>query len=312
MTNRRRSQTVKGLSLSAFVGVLLALPLTSQSAPRSRLQLIERTALSLPWRPAGVSAAGGAVFVWSAEFPMVYVYDGGTVDSVFHGDLLNPLALAPVRAGQELRILRGDATSWVTLSRSGALLGRVPIRGVSALARFQAAIATSSGWGVLGRDSIGVNRLFQVAHNGRSHEVIRGGFEGIPPAGLAFMGGEFVLLGWPSPFEAVWISGGRLSAPFRLVPDSALREFERQGPQDGLWIPVTVVALDGGFLMTFADLRSNRRLLVTSGARLTFRRATLIDGRLAFVASDPGSQRLWAVRALDVPELVSYEWRWCP
>jgi len=142
---------------------------------------------------------------------------------------------------------------------------------------------------------------------------MRNVFQGKPSgSGLAIVDGRLLVLGWPSPFEAVWEPYDAGSAPLRLIPEGVLRDVGNPKHGDGLWIPLGVVPLGEGFVITFADMRSDRRIVAVYGPHLAFLRASLMRGQFAFVAGDPQRRQLWAVRVLDSAEITKYEWSWVP
>ena len=61
---------------------------------------------------------------------------------------------------------------------------------------------------------------------------------------------------------------------------------------------------------TFADPRSDRRLLVTYDVNGSLRRAQEIDVPIGAVYSLPSERRLLLLRRTDTQELVIYEWSW--
>lgn len=306
-------QTVWRLGFWLVAGQLVLVPHEMLATSQASLQLTEQKTLSLPWRPAGAAVLEGVLFVWSAESPVAYILDGDRLDSIASPFLRRPLGVRPVHNGRAIEILANGGASSVTVSRSGCVLREVPTTGLEPLLQFQSVHGTSSGWAVLGQDSFGIGRLFLVLPSGRAREVMRNEFQGKPPGrGLAVVDGRLLVLGWPSAFEAVWETYEAGSPPLQLIPEAVLREVGNPEHDDGLWIPLGVVPLDVGFVITFADMRSDRRIVAVYGPHLAFLRASLMRGQFAFVAGDPPRRQLWAVRVLESAEITMYEWSWVP
>lgn len=96
---------------------------------------------------------------------------------------------------------------------------------------------------------------------------------------------------------------------FSPVPDSL------HSDQMSLDIPETVISLptlivDGHYLQTLSDLRSDRRTVLLFSAAGAFIRSTHLDVPIGFVAVEPSLNVLVAVRRSDRVEIVKYRWRW--
>ena len=79
---------------------------------------------------------------------------------------------------------------------------------------------------------------------------------------------------------------------------------------DALWVSVSLLPLDDGFLHTIADLRSDSRRFRTISANGVLRSEQYIQAPLGFAASVPASRLLFAVRRTTRHEVVVYEWHW--
>jgi hypothetical protein len=78
------------------------------------------------------------------------------------------------------------------------------------------------------------------------------------------------------------------------------------------WVALTPVSLNDGFLQTFADLRSDRRILVRYDSEFRLAAHVVADVPLAFMTSIPNKRLLLVARNTGDLELVTYEWSWTP
>jgi hypothetical protein len=124
---------------------------------------------------------------------------------------------------------------------------------------------------------------------------------------VSFPGGFVAALRWP-PFETlVFDTGGRILLRFAPPPGFPLSH------SSSLVRPViaslSTVPIDGAFLQTFADLRSDTRWLAVYNSEGSFRRAIELTVPLGILApADPRQRTLLAARRTSGFEFVVYQW----
>jgi hypothetical protein len=85
---------------------------------------------------------------------------------------------------------------------------------------------------------------------------------------------------------------------------------DRRDGEPTLWVALAVHPLDTGFIRTFADLRSDERVLATYGGDGSLLRQSRLDVPMAILTTVPGERLLLAARRTDRLEIVFYRWRW--
>ena len=113
------------------------------------------------------------------------------------------------------------------------------------------------------------------------------------------------------PFEVIALSPGRPTAV--LLAESPLLSGHVIDPSDSAsyWVALPVLPLDTAYIQSFADLKSDRRILALSTMRLGLMSHVSSDVPIGVMASIPLKHLLIAARNLGgVVDIVVYQWRW--
>jgi hypothetical protein len=294
----------------------------AQHGDTLQLETIRTVAL-----PSGFTALGAHLLdsltsaVWGAG-ELVLIRDDASMEWIRH-DALNHAAGVRILdvSPPSLEIANGSDGSLVTL-REGRVDKQTPLNLAAPLVY---AVPSRDGW------------LLLTADSGQSdqHQLW-----------FRDLAGGLVLL-WPSPGAEV-VEGGkqigevarrvRLSAGERGIYISELsapfRTWKRRSGHEGsafellagsrelvehaatnrmpsrTTVALPMLELDQGYLQQLSDLSRDRRLFVLYDQTGAIIRTSLLDVALGFVASDPATRRLLAVRDTGVQEVVLYRWSW--
>lgn len=77
-----------------------------------------------------------------------------------------------------------------------------------------------------------------------------------------------------------------------------------------MWISINLLPVGTQLLLTLAEVKTGRRMLLTLDSTGTVLRKTVFLGMFSFVALDRKSLRAIAARELKGQEVVLYRWRW--
>jgi len=180
----------------------------------------------------------------------------------------------------------------------------------NALVELEAAASVGNGWIALGAGG----GLIEVTLTGqtrsmpassRSVATLAEAASDNLPSWMAPAGGGIILGQRGPPFTWLFSSleaGEILATPFDREAALAVQEMVSTG----------VVSASPGFLQVVADLRSERRTLITfdqDGKRI---RATEVAVPLGVLASNERTKRILAVRRTDLLEVVVYNYSWKP
>lgn len=304
-------------------GLFLTVLSVAACTPESQwptLGLEELKTLPLPdgYVPRGIAVADdGAMLVWGlGQSSLLYFDPSGRS--------------RPIETGSNVDITAASfigATTVEFLAETGRRIGQLSINGDLLGERFLgswvdsssvvAATSTRDGWFVLIRSRAGdllVARESDSTLSGVLHRVNRRDYSQHLPDSMAQLAGHIAVtphgliltLSWP-PFESfvLDLAGSRLTT---LRPQFTAYRIDTTHSASAI-VALPALALDRGFVQTFADLRSDRRDLVLFDENGNEVRRTSVDAPIGFVARAP-SNVLVAVRQAGVTEVVLYRWTW--
>lgn len=101
-----------------------------------------------------------------------------------------------------------------------------------------------------------------------------------------------------------WSGRGATEFPPLIPPGASSAE------ELGKWIAMPVIGLDRGYLQSFGNPNSDRRVFSVKPALSSEARMTSMDVPLVFLAANPSSSVLVGALDLGRLELVGYRWRW--
>ena len=288
----------------------------------ARLILAEAFTLSVPdsFAMEGLAASphSVALLAWSGNTPYVLMYNriaDGPPKEIGRLTLLRPVGAAFSNSGNEaIEVIDAGRRMLSTFSMSGQHLSdmhlRVPLEKIFVAARGQ------EGWFLGGTDVHGTCRLHLQTLDGDAFEVSLGDLwvtsrTGCTRATLlitAFGRGVVMVSRRDEPFLSQ--QAGLGGSPDRLFFRPPQEPFAHSGYPARLWRALPIVALDRGYLQTFADLRSDRRLIVRYDQAGRPIRTRTIDLPIGFVTSLPAARLLIGARRITGVEIVGYVWRW--
>ncbi|HEX2091528.1 MAG TPA: hypothetical protein VHG28_03960 [Longimicrobiaceae bacterium] len=294
--------------MAILVALLSLESASAQSSPPLHLEAIYTRSLPDSFAVTGVSASSsGAVAYWAADQPYIIV-DTDTQRHVIEAKQVGlPVAVAVLGGDSIVEVVDGRTPRIIRLSMTGQVLGE---RSVDLPFSIEHGARANGVWIVVGKDSANI-KVMSIADGGEVKAI-----DSPSPLTSAWSRSSAYITGWQagysvsligSPFDAYAIDSDGSRTPVHFV-QPLLPESDTSSYQP-LWISMPIVRLETGFLRTFADLRSDTRILVLYDDHGNISRQTLIRSPLGFVASLPERRLLIAIRKSDQLEVVGYRWR---
>lgn len=283
--------------------------------PPSHLQLDEISSWTLPdsfdVKGAHVSSDGTAL-LWAVNQPYLILWDGSSRRILRSNALKRPVAAVLTPDDAIVEVIDAARRKVVRLSLTGRLIAEQPL---DLPWQVESAVHTASGWRLGGRDLAGNYRVVSFEGSGartrlltvpaREHRGTR-----LSMSLSAVEGGLFATLrSRPHTVKriseataaAVHVSSSGFAAPPLPM---------RDGSELPLWLALSIHPLDEGYIRTFADLRSDLRVLATYDAEGRLLRRSVIAVPIGILATVPERRVLLAARRTDRLEVVTYRWRW--
>ncbi len=307
----------RGLVAIAY-SLALSILVPSGSPSQQRLQLTEIESLEIPedWVPTGLHVGtNNWVVLWSEGRGTLLVTERPASEFIE----VAPLSGAPIGARivstSPLRIEFADRFSsrLLTVGQDGEITGIVELSEDLTLASAQ---HSDGDWYVAshpdsGRVQIEIHRVDANGVVHLVHSVVepeRSAYYARPS--LSRTEGGILLTRENPPFSALLInSTGSSIQTLRPFDDSNLGRFMEDGPE-GIWISLGMVDFREGFVQTLADLRGDRRLLITYSPEGVPLRRTALNAPFGVVEASWDEQTIYAVRDGNGIELVIYRWKW--
>jgi hypothetical protein len=259
------------------------------------------------FRAAGLAiAAHGHVIVWADSGGRLVLIDSSGAARL-HGLPAEGRVIGARWVGNtELEVV--TTTQLLSLRSDGTVTATRALELPEGIAEAIAAVPCEAVWCIGGAD---VDRSYWISVPGR----------GGPQRLLGVMNYEYaarpralqLAVRWPwlyvtsarPPYSVVRVNAldGKRRA---LVPRYPEELTDATGGQPPEYRALRLVPFDGGFLQTWADLRSDTRVLVVLNDSLATVATRRIEAPLAFVAAGPDGQVVAAIRSLGAQELVLY------
>lgn len=322
MSRRPHSPTGFGLTVQEEVGALarlfklwggLAVAFTLLAGgPHQELalQLRQLQAHQFPdsLRLTGVAAGPeGELVTWSRLTGSVLWLRNGTWQSVGSGQLRRPIAAAlPGHAGR-MEVLDVGLGEILVYSVAGEIVRRTSFNTIPHVA---AAARGPDGWYIV-RDSIGRQRIDRISSSGRFERIATlprpvssppdstGVTLSYAPAGL-------LVSHRSAPYRAYLVSNTGETIPFAVPPGIMESSDDGQSPAAN-WAAFPVVPIPNGYLLTYADLTSDRRLVAIYARDLRLLRSKPLDLPLTFHASSPDGSTIIGFTRFSEVEIRVFE-----
>lgn len=310
-------------AVSAALTLTLAAAAACGKPPR-HLVLKQSFAFTAPSAAVGGVTGGdrGELVAWSPRDPRLIWLSRGSRKALAHPSITRPVGAAVLRGRsllglghgeREVEVLDAPSGALVRLHEGGTLAGR---REVAGLKRAFNGIRAGSGWYALvpDADTMVAYHLVYVADGSSEGRVLATAMQpvrGVPQPGLSpairlSTWGDGVILTNPAaPYQSVVIDPAGKERP--LVRPGGLRAL---GGRTAKWYSMPVQHIEGGFLQTFTDLNSDRRVFVVYDEQGTPRRASTIAAPVAIVGEQTNPDYLIGIRRTGRTELVGYTWTW--
>ncbi|MEP6962858.1 MAG: hypothetical protein ABI995_12320, partial [Acidobacteriota bacterium] len=286
-----------------------------------RLVLVEERSVTLPESYEADGAAIGAhdrIVAWSRRIPGIMLSERSAFKSLCGASIREPVAAAFVRGTSTIEVVDRASLSLWQIS-AGQCRRAAKIAGVTDLqggdlgdAGWLIGIVDSSGRAgialVKPGDSSPHNSKVVVYSDGRVSDptsLLRGHLRTRQRTAVA------VSLRWP--FQLVRMTiGGTTSANSVTRRDlgTLLNEQLGKGHSISDWLALAIVPLDNGYLQTFADPRSDQRLLVRYSDDGSIKKIESVNVPIGAVYSLREERRLLFFRQTNRLELVVYRWHW--
>jgi hypothetical protein len=278
------------------------------------LHLVEESARVLPdsFEIGGANVSGTTTVYWAVNRSNLLLERNGELKAVRPDSLVRPVAARLSRDGAMIEVIDAERRSLVRADLAGRVAAEQPLQ---LPWRVESAVPLDSVWVLGGRDVAGNYRVVALQPSGARTRLLTLRARDYPGQRLAMAlseadGRAFATL-QNSPFTVFQTlpatspgldsTSGRFAVP--VLPKAS-------GGEPPLWASLGIHRVDDGYVRTFADLRSDRRLIVTYDATGKLLRETLIRVPLAVLATDVSNRRLLVARRTDRFELVRYKWRW--
>jgi hypothetical protein len=229
-----------------------------------------------------------------------------------------PVAVSFDSGNEGFEVLFGPSGRIVQLNKDGRIIGERILGPWADSMILQTAARLPSGWLASAQDSH--RNLFLMPESDDGGGTVLRSFRyadfarSLPDtfvrisAGVTRWGDRIVASLWWNPYETlVMDTKGEVQQRFMPSPEGLVP----QGISDSsLFLALPALPLDRGFLQTYVDLRSDRRILVLFDSDGSERRRTTLTVPIGYVASLPASKQLLAIRRVVGTEVVVYEWQW--
>lgn len=303
-----------GLVFAAVAG--LWLETSKDGSAASPLHLGELSSITLPdsfdVKGAHVSPQG-TVLLWSVNQPYLIVHRGTRRWTLRSSSITRPVA-AVLNAGDTIvEAVDAERRAIVRLSLRGSVIGEWPL---GLPWTVESAVHSESGWVLGGRDVAGNYRVVALARSGARDRLLTipaRRYRGTPVSvSLSEAGGEVFTTLLRQPHGVTRIPAGprRGDRPAPVATFAPPMLPDRRDGEPTLWVALAVHPLERGFIRTFADLRSDQRVLAIYGADGSLLRQSRLDVPMAVLTTIPGERLLLAARRTDRLEIVFYRWRW--
>jgi hypothetical protein len=285
-----------------------------RAEPEPVLHLVEESARVLPdsFEIGGANVSGTTTVYWAVNRSTLLLERDGELKAVQPDSLVRPVAARLSRDGTMIEVIDAERRSLVRSDLAGRFAAEQPLQ---LPWRVESAVPFDSLWVLGGRDVAGNYRVVALQPSGARTRLLTLRARDYPGQRLTMAvseadGRAFATL-QNSPFTVFQVlpatSLGLDSASGRFAVPALPQASGREPP---LWASLGVHRLDNGYVRTFSDLRSDRRVVVTYDANGKLLRDRQVRVPMAVLATDPVKRMLLVARRTDRFELVRYKWRW--
>jgi hypothetical protein len=255
-------------------------------------------------------SAKGSILAWGTGHPPLLLRDTARDWETIPSDSRGIVAMAFGPDGSSVEAVDSVCACILIFDTAGVVRTRLHTR-----VRFMIESGTRgpSGWYLGGRDRTGNYGLAAVHSDGsvfplQEFAAHRDSDDEPPVYRLSTDGGDLLAATAVAPFEVTRVAGSQaLPVPFVSPVPGAVAD---SVASEGLWAGMDVIPLDSGYVRTFADLRSDMRLLVLYDRQGELRRVSPVAVPLGMLGASVESHLLLAARTTDKREIVLYRWRW--
>lgn len=245
----------------------------------------------------GVETLGDVVVTWDPRFRGVVV----TTDSserIGVSSVANPIAVAADSQAGGLQVVDGGRNGVVTLDINGSEVGfrrsRLPVR-------LEAAALTPLGWIIGGFAANGSFSLFQGAQDPTSLWSSRdfSSGPGLSPL-VSYQGPNLIVANRRAPFviHTLGVGPSHLTSESRINLDDDLKD-------PSTWVLAGIVSIPGTYIVTLADVTSDRRLVLVLSQRGEVVRSRSFNDPFVLLRRQ-GSGRILGARYVGATEIVEY------
>lgn len=272
-----------------------------------KLQLTELASYAVPeWFrvKGGTVATDTTVVLWPATGTTLLSISKGAQTLIQIPGIIQVIGARWNVKARVYEVIALEPCVLIILSVTGSVLARKSIEFSGAIA----AASTDSVWLLLARRDSGIVDLGVIGPSGSTRlESIVAKSERQEDLHLSAGGGRALIAGARTPFEKHAVTFGTYK---RILFDSDTATRGITGSRPPLWIALTLVQLDRGYIQTLTDLRSDLRILALYDETGHLRRRTVVDVPLAVMASAPERKLLLVARRTSRLEMVIYGWEW--
>jgi hypothetical protein len=242
----------------------------------------------------GVEVIGDAAITWDPRFRGIVVTTDAS-ERIGVSSVASPIAVA--RVGRELQIVDAGRGGIVTLDFDG---GEVDFRRHRLRIREEAAALTPLGWVVGGFGPDGAFTLFRSEQDSRAlwSSTDFSSDPDLRPV-ISYQSPNLIVANRRSPFVLHTLEvGATLTPQGRIELGDILQD-------PSTWVLAGVVSIPGAYIVTLADVASDRRLMVIlSQAGEVLRTRELDDPLVLLSRHDSG--RILGARYVGATEIVEY------
>jgi hypothetical protein len=262
----------------------------------------------------GIGSADNRFLVWSANKSYLMVSTStGWVDLPVHGSN-GIIGASFVGSDTVIEILSSNPPEIVRISSGGTQLDRHRLGIWADSLTLETAAMLDSGWFIGGLTQDRSYRIAWVDRAGSEQVLSKLPFTAGRQASFRMVGRKdhVIISSRLAPYDLTVLYPNGVSTTVSRKSDLLSKGLSALNDSTAFWVALTPVSLNDGFLQTFADLRSDRRILVRYDSEFRLAAHVVADVPLAFMTSIPNKRLLLVARNTGDLELVTYEWSWTP
>jgi hypothetical protein len=313
---------VEDLSCTAVPGTTSLPPPTKKSPEHpvgdtTRFELRQMAVFTLPdgFAITGITlGSADRLLIWSVHPPCVFQLSAEEWQILGRGLLRHPISAAYGNDMGSIEIIDAALLQIIHFSADGHLAEQVGIYGLPDLS---AATRSTDGWYVLPGPRSDPY-VYRVDPDGRAHRVaavpVSDAWQADSTRAVLILSPDTdgVLLSsrFP-PFSSVRVAHSGQVYPFPLPAlASKLKDETDPAVGRGIWVALPMLEGPAGYIQTYADLTSDRRVIAVFSTGGSLLREVTLEMPVGFQASLPRQSLLVGVTRLNAVEIRLYRWRW--